>query len=48
MSWGCSSKLKCNRCGNIYTVEEDTLTINKPLYDKCPKCSNFVSILKNT
>jgi len=38
MSWGCSSVLKCNKCGTEYIVDDDTLTLNIPLYDKCPKC----------
>lgn len=45
MSWGCYSVLKCNKCGTEYIVEEDTLNLNTPLYNKCPKCHSDGTVI---
>lgn len=38
MSWGSYSKMKCNKCGYVYEIENSTLIMNQKGYDRCPLC----------
>lgn len=38
MSWGSYNLMKCKKCGNIYEVDEGTLTNSLSEYNKCPIC----------
>lgn len=38
MSWGSYNLMKCKKCGNIYEIDNGTLTDSLQEYSKCPIC----------